>query len=145
MLCLASPMPGPPAFSLSPAMVSSHPRASRAVQHRDDVRAWEADGGIVVVGRGVAGRWEVAIEVDPGRRGQGLGRELAAAARHLISNEAGNGRDIRDRRGGRDRMDARSERLWAQISLGNAASVRAFLAAGYEPVGAEALLTQPGH
>jgi hypothetical protein len=30
--------------------------------------------------------------------------------------------------------------LWAQIAPGNAASVRAFLAAGYEPVGAEALL-----
>jgi hypothetical protein len=31
--------------------------------------------------------------------------------------------------------------LWAQIAPGNAASVRAFLAAGYVPVGAEALLT----
>jgi hypothetical protein len=30
--------------------------------------------------------------------------------------------------------------VWAQVSPGNAASVRAFLAAGYRPVGAEALL-----
>ena len=30
--------------------------------------------------------------------------------------------------------------LWAQIAPGNAASVRAFLAAGFRPVGAEALL-----
>jgi hypothetical protein len=30
--------------------------------------------------------------------------------------------------------------LWAQISPGNVASVRAFLAAGYDHVGAEALL-----
>jgi hypothetical protein len=30
--------------------------------------------------------------------------------------------------------------VWAQVTPGNAASVRAFLAAGYRPVGAEALL-----
>jgi RimJ/RimL family protein N-acetyltransferase len=30
--------------------------------------------------------------------------------------------------------------VWAQIAPGNAASVRAFLAAGFQPVGAEALL-----
>jgi RimJ/RimL family protein N-acetyltransferase len=29
--------------------------------------------------------------------------------------------------------------LWAQVHPGNAASVRAFLAAGYRPVGAEIL------
>jgi hypothetical protein len=32
--------------------------------------------------------------------------------------------------------------LWAQIAPGNAASVRAFLAAGFLPVGAEALLSR---
>ena len=74
----------------------------------------------MLLGRGMAGRWEVAVEVDPGRRGQGLGRELAVAARHLVPGDAP---------------------LWAQISPGNAASVRAFLAAGYQPVGSEALLT----
>ena len=30
--------------------------------------------------------------------------------------------------------------MWAQIAPGNAASLRAFLAAGYRPVGQEALL-----
>ncbi len=30
--------------------------------------------------------------------------------------------------------------LWAQITPGNAASVRAFLAAGYRPAGSEVLL-----
>ncbi|NUR85978.1 MAG: GNAT family N-acetyltransferase, partial [Nonomuraea sp.] len=34
--------------------------------------------------------------------------------------------------------------LWAQVAPGNAASVRAFLAAGYVPIGAEALLVRPG-
>jgi len=123
MVCLAGPLPGPPAISLRPVTTASHPRAQRALRYRDDVRSWQAEGGIVLLGRGVAGRWEVAIEVDPGRRGQGLGRELAAAARHLIPE------------------DERDAQLWAQISPGNAASVRAFLAAGYQPVGSEALLT----
>jgi RimJ/RimL family protein N-acetyltransferase len=34
-------------------------------------------------------------------------------------------------------------KIWAQVAPGNAASVRAFLAAGYQPVGAEALLVLP--
>jgi GNAT superfamily N-acetyltransferase len=119
MVCVACPRPGPPAIPLSPAD-RSHPRVQRALTYRDDVMSWQADGGVVLLGRGVAGRWEVALEVDPGRRGQGLGRELAAAARHLVPADAP---------------------LWAQISPGNAASVRAFLAAGYQPVGSEALLT----
>jgi len=59
------------------------------------------------------------VEIDPGCRGRGLGRELVAAARHLVPD---------------------GTPLWAQIAPGNAASVRAFLAAGYQPVGAEALL-----
>jgi L-amino acid N-acyltransferase YncA len=94
-------------------------RLARALRYRDDVRAWEVPGAIVVLGRGVAGRWEVSVEVELEHRGQGLGRELALAARHLVPGGAP---------------------LWAQIAPGNAASVRAFLAAGYKPVGAEALL-----
>jgi L-amino acid N-acyltransferase YncA len=76
-------------------------------------------GGTVLTGRGVAGRWETAVEIDPGARGAGLGRRLALAARHLVPDGA---------------------TLWAQIAPGNAASVRAFTAAGFTPMGAEALL-----
>jgi L-amino acid N-acyltransferase YncA len=57
--------------------------------------------------------------VSEAARGRGLGRRLATAARVLVPD----GRPV-----------------WAQIAPGNAASVRAFLAAGYAPVGAEALL-----
>jgi len=121
MVCLAWPRPGPPPIALTPMADDRHPRVQRALRYRDDVRHWQAGGGVVMLGRGMAGRWEVALEVDPGRRGQGLGRELALAARHLMPE-----------------VDAP---LWAQISPGNAASVRAFLAAGYQPVGSEALLT----
>jgi GNAT superfamily N-acetyltransferase len=119
MLCVATAAPGPPDIALSPARAASHPRVARALRYRDDVRAWEVPGGILTLGRGVAGRWEVAVEVDPDHRGRGLGRGLAAAARHLVP-------------GGIP--------LWAQITPGNAASVRAFLAAGYRPVGSEILL-----
>jgi len=119
LLCVAAPQPGPPEIMLTPAMPSGHPRITRALRHRDHVRVWETPGAIVSIGCGVAGRWEVALEVEPGYRGKGLGRELAAAARHLVPE---------------------GTPLWAQIAPGNAASVRAFLAAGFRPVGAEALL-----
>jgi L-amino acid N-acyltransferase YncA len=56
--------------------------------------------------------------VDPAHRGRGLGTRLARAARLLVPADA---------------------MLWAQIAPANAASVRAFLAAGFRPVGAEAL------
>lgn len=115
----AGPPPGVSLAELGAAGGAAHPRIARALRYRDDVRAWQADGGVLLIGRGVAGRWETAVEVDPGSRGRGLGRQLAAAARHLIP--AG-------------------ETLWAQIAPANAASVRAFLAAGFRPVGAEALL-----
>jgi hypothetical protein len=119
MLCVAAAQPGPPDMALNPTRAADHPRVARALRYRDDVRTWEVPGGVLTLGRGVAGRWEVAVEIDPDRRGRGLGRGLAAAARHLVPDGAP---------------------LWAQITPGNAASVRAFLAAGYRPVGSEVLL-----
>ena len=76
-------------------------------------------GGHVLIGRGLAGRWEMAFEVEPAARGLGLGRRLAAAAAALVP--AG-------------------EPIWAQVSPGHPASLRAVLAAGYRPVCAEVLL-----
>jgi len=119
LLCVATPRPGSPAIMLTQAMTSDHPRIARALRHRDGVRVWETPGAGGSSGRGVADRWEVALEVEPGYRGKGLGRELAIAARHLVPE---------------------GTHLWAQIAPGNAASVRAFLAAGFRPVGAEAQL-----
>ena len=52
-------------------------------------------------------------------RHRGLGRALATAARHLVPP---------------------GHWVWSQQAAGNARSVRAFQAAGYRPVGAEALL-----
>jgi hypothetical protein len=62
-----------------------HPRVARALRYREELRAWtDPDGaGVLVLGRGLAGRREVAFEVEPAARNRGLGRLLAAAARHL--------------------------------------------------------------
>jgi GNAT superfamily N-acetyltransferase len=98
-----------------------HPRVVRALRYRNDVRVWRTpDGaGHVLIGRGLAGRWEMAFEVEPEGRGAGLGRRLAAAATRLVP--AG-------------------EPTWAQVSPGHPASLRAVLAAGYRPLCAEVLL-----
>ncbi len=114
---LADRSPADPTRTAAPG---THARIARALRYRDDVRVWQADGGIVALGRGVAGRWEVSVEVEPDFRGRGLGSRLASAARHLAPGGA---------------------TVWAQIAPGNAASVRTFLRAGFRPVGAEALLT----
>jgi hypothetical protein len=120
MLSVTSGLPGTPSLVLNRVGDADHPRVRRARRYRDDVRIWTCSGGVLMLGRGVAGRWEIAVEVEPDRRSRGLGRALAGAGRHLVP--AG-------------------QPLWAQIAPGNAASVRAFLAAGYTPIGAEALLT----
>ena len=102
-----------------------HPRAARALRYRGDLEVWTApDGaGVLVLGRGLAGRREVSFEVDPVRRNRGLGRLLVAAARHLTPP---------------------GEPLFAQVALGNAASLRVVEAAGFRPIGAEVLFHRDG-
>jgi GNAT superfamily N-acetyltransferase len=121
---LAPPAAGEPSVELCLIADSDHPRVVRARRYRDDVRIWTCGPGVLVLGRGLGGRWEAAVEVEPGARNAGLGRTLAAAARHLVPQQ---------------------RPVWAQVAPGNAASLRAFLAAGYQPVGAEVLLMPPRH
>lgn len=123
VVVLADQVPGAPSLHVEAVTDSNHPRVVRASRYRTDVRVWAANGGILVLGRGLTGRWEAVVDVDPDGRNDGLGRALAAAARHLVPDD---------------------RPVWAQIAPGNAASLRAFLAAGYLPVGAEALLQSPG-
>ncbi|MEU2288244.1 GNAT family N-acetyltransferase [Streptomyces sp. NPDC013178] len=115
---VGSPLPGEPPLALEEIEDAGHPRVVYARRRRDDVRVWKAEGGVLTLGRGIAGRLEVSVEVDESVRHRGLGRSLVTAARHLVA-----------------------EPLWAQVTPGNARSMRAFQAAGYVPVGAEALLT----
>ena len=100
-----------------------HPRVARAGRYRPDIvvygdRQHGEPHGVLIIGRGVAGRWEMAYEVAPAARGHGLGRRLAAAASALVPGDVP---------------------VFAQVSPGNAASVRACLAAGYIPIGSEVL------
>lgn len=98
-----------------------HPRVDRALRYRQDLRVATMPGGLVTIGRGLAGRWEVSIEVEAAVRGVGIGRALAERGRALIPADSV---------------------LWAQVHPANVASMRVFLAAGYRPVGAEVLFTR---
>ena len=104
---------------------AAHFRISRALRYRTEVRAWvSADrSGILVLGRGLAGRWEAAFEVPPAARGRGLGRTLAAVSMLAVP---------------------RGERVFLQVAPGNAASLRAALGAGFHPIGAEVLFLRDG-
>ncbi|MGY1832528.1 GNAT family N-acetyltransferase [Geodermatophilus sp. SYSU D01180] len=118
VLVAPPPAAAGPGVELVPAEVD-HPRVDRARRHRTGVRVWATpDGaGVLVLGRGVAGRWEVSLEVDPAARGRGLGTALVAAAPSLVPGAP----------------------LWAQVAPANTASLRGFLGAGYRPVCAESL------
>ncbi|HUI49009.1 MAG TPA: GNAT family N-acetyltransferase [Acidimicrobiia bacterium] len=95
-----------------------HPRVERALRYRRQARVFVAEDAVLVVGQGVCDRWELGFEVDPSARSRGAGRAVARAAADLVP--AG-------------------EPLWAQVSPGNAASMRALAAAGFVAVGAEVL------
>jgi hypothetical protein len=119
VMTVASALPGGPPLPLTEIDDPGHPRVASSRRRRDEVRVWAAQGGVLVLGRGVAGRLEVAVEVGDDLRHRGLGRELARCARQLSGGEP----------------------VWAQVSAGNARSMRAFQAAGYRPVGSELLLS----
>jgi GNAT superfamily N-acetyltransferase len=122
LVLVAEALDGPPPIADLEEVPDDHdhPRVERARRYRSEVRAWEAAGGdgLLVLGRGLAGRWEAAFEVEPRAQGRGLGRALARCARHLVPD----GRPV-----------------WAQVAPGNVPSLRAALAAGFAPVGAEIL------
>lgn len=126
MVLAAGGLGGSPPLELTPGVdLDRHERVARALRYRSDLQVWTAEGdaGVLVLGRGLAGRREVAFEVDPARRNRGLGRSLVAAARHLTPP---------------------GEPLFAQVAPGNAASLRVVEAAGFRPIGAEVLFHRGG-
>lgn len=95
----------------------AHPRVRRARHHRHDVEVLGDERGLVTIGSGLAGRTELSVEVV-GEHGAGAGRAMICAALATVSPET---------------------RVFAQVAPGNAASVRAFLACGFVPIGSEIL------
>ncbi len=96
-------------------------RVRRAERYREDVSVFadQDERAVVILGRGLVRRREVSIEVrESEAMARGLGRRLLLAARTLVPPD---------------------EYLFAQVAAGNAASLRAFLAAGFRPIGAEVL------
>lgn len=101
---------------------AGHPRVERARRWRRELRVFEGEGGMVVLGRGLAGRLELSLEVDRERRDRGLARRLAAGALSAA---------------------APSEPVFAQVAAANAASLRALQPTGFAAVGAEVLFGPP--
>lgn len=97
-----------------------HARVKRAHAHRDDVRVFTDPTGAatIILGRGLANRTEVAIEIEPNRRNQGIARQALTEARRIIQAD---------------------QLFFAQTPPGNAASLRTFLTAGFQPIGSEVL------
>lgn len=101
--------------------LDDHPRVQRAREHRREMTVDGDDTGLVIVGRGIVGRREIAVELlDP-----------------VTDGNAGRGRRLI--RAGLARL-APGEPCWAQVAPGNAASLRAFLACGFVPVASEVLI-----
>ncbi|MEM8619472.1 MAG: hypothetical protein AAGF73_07095 [Actinomycetota bacterium] len=96
-----------------------HPRVQRSQRHRRDVHVFGDDTGLVTLGTGLVGRLELSIERFEGAP--------AGTGQHLIAAGLG--------------AAAAGQAVWAQVAPGNAASLRTFLRAGFQPIGAETLLT----
>jgi hypothetical protein len=106
--------------------LASHPRVSRAVGRRSDVTVVGDDDGLVTMGRGLVGRWEVSIELFDAAAGPpGTGRRLIEGALAWLPE---------------------GEPAFAQVAAGNARSLRAFLGAGFVPIGSEVVIArhEPG-
>src|SRR5262245_53903420 len=120
-MVFVAPPPGPaedPPPLVEREDLLDHPRLDRSRLYRRDLRCYSdpEDRALVLVARGLAGRWEMGLEIKPEYRDQGLGRSLILAAARLAPE---------------------GEPLFAQVTPGNARSIRAFLAAGYRPIGSE--------
>jgi hypothetical protein len=96
-----------------------HPRVQRARHHRRGVRVLGDDRGFVTIGRGLVDRIEMSVELLDGAHGNGAGRQLIREGLHSV---------------GVDQL------VFAQVAPGNAASLRAFLACGFVPIGSEVLI-----
>lgn len=96
-----------------------HPRVRRARHHRDEVEVRGDERGLVTIGTGLVGRTELSVEVVNSGHSAGAGRALILGGLASVPEHTF---------------------VFAQVAPGNAASVRAFLACDFTPIGSEILL-----
>jgi hypothetical protein len=104
--------------------LDDHHRVAYARETRVAVEVLADDRGLVTVGKGLGGRTELGLELTGAPTGQRKGRALIRDV--LAELPAG-------------------EAVWASCSPGNARSLRALLAVGFVPVGAEVILQPVAH
>jgi hypothetical protein len=91
-----------------------------ARQLRTDVRVFGDERSLITLADGLAGRRELGVELHRPQDGShGYGRSLLTDALSLVPD---------------------GEPVFAAVSPGNARSLRAFLTAGFTPIGAQVLL-----
>ncbi|MGH8825586.1 MAG: hypothetical protein ACRDVN_14095 [Jiangellaceae bacterium] len=95
--------------------LDDHRRTRHASQVRGEVVVHGDERGMVTLGAGIGGLAEIGVEVPADARARGVGRALVADALGLV---------------------AAGEPVLGAVAPGNAASLRAFLAAGFAPLGA---------
>jgi hypothetical protein len=110
----------PPMVPFDDAMLADR-RIAFAAETRTELRIYRPadESAVVVLGHGLAGRLEMSIELAAGRRGSGQGEELAAIALAQAGPDS---------------------TVFAQVSPGNAAALRAATRGGFQPVCAEYLV-----
>jgi len=123
---LAAPK-GPEAGQRAELRPVEQPAGGDWAAYRTDIHRYQDEtGGVVTLGQGPGGRWDVWVEVAGGELDPAVlvrGRALTAAARTLTPE-------------GRE--------LFASVPAHDARALRTFLAGGFHPVGAEVLfLTRP--
>lgn len=101
--------------------LDGHARVEHARALRSDVQVYGDDGGLVTLGVGLAGLTEMSVEIAADH-GRGHGRSLIRRGLTFVDP---------------------AEVVVAQITPGNARSLRAFLAAGFTPIGSAVAVT-PG-
>lgn len=110
--------PGVPSALVSRPDLASHPRAAFAASIRAQPRilgyAEPGRHALAIICEGIAGLTELSFELEPGHRGQGGGAKLVRDALSVLP--AG-------------------ELAVAAVAPGNAASLRALLAARFTPLG----------
>ena len=99
--------------------LEDHPRVQRARHHRRDVRVIGDERGFVTIGSGLVDRAEMSVELTASEPGRGAGRDLITDALRVFDSD---------------------EFVFAQVAPGNAASLRAFLASGFVPIGSEVII-----